>query len=271
MTNKEKLTEATILALQGKLNESKIKVHFIDDYTYDNKDDAINDFNDRLTDLQSDGLENLSHLAQEVVDRLDNDETNIVISDDEINQATAQDEEYSSDINDSNENEVDYNNSKVFSEYYSNYDEYGIGNRSYDPDEYVGKMIKRSARPNSLASDYEIVSKYPDFSQISNLITDGNLIVIGKDYVIGKVVDVVATYVQYNNERDDAYVNYSGFNKKIKSILRNMKEKVSNDIVYAGIDLTDNVLFGQDAINHFKTVYDKWANSKSDRLDIYYM
>ena len=38
MINREKLTEATILEMRRKMNENKIKIHFIDDYTYDDKE-----------------------------------------------------------------------------------------------------------------------------------------------------------------------------------------------------------------------------------------
>lgn len=265
MINREKLTEATILEMKRKMSENKIKIHFIDDYIYDNKEDAIEEFGNRVADLQADGLEELSKLAQEVVDRLDNDEINIVIDDDEINQANSQDEEY--DIS----NELNYDNSNVFYRYYKYYDSYGVGNIYFGPTEYEGKLLKKSVRPKVLVPEYEVIKEFPDYSKISKLILDGNLVVISNDYAIGRVVDIVATYVQYRYDRTDAYVNYYNFNRKIKSLLNNMKENVSNEIAYVGTDLTSKIFYGQEAISHFKSIYDKWVNSNVGELNIYYM
>lgn len=282
MNLKDKLTEATIQALNNKrLTENKITVKFIDDYVYDNTQDAINDFTERATDLQLDGLEQLSQLAYEVIDRLENGETNIVISDDEINQANEFDTDYN-DIEDNTADEItnktnsyyDEENSKLFDNYYDEFVEYGIGNR-YNPDEYAGKKFRMvRSNQNNVYDEYELVDEFPSVDDLFEELDRGNLIVLNSDYVIGNSNEVVSTYVQYGYDRTNPYVNYYNFNKHIKqqiSQIRNGNKPYLGEIMYVGTDLTDEILYDNNAKSQFAAIYNKLLNSDNFNLYVFYL
>lgn len=284
MNKKDKLLETTMLALQGKLyeeneKENEIKIHFIDDYTYDNKDIAIQDFENRAGDLQSDGLEQLSQLAYSVVDKLNDGQTNIVIDDNEIDEANRIDgSDDTADIDDNvSDNglyyDEDIDGNRILNNYYDNYDLYGIGN-AYEPEEYLGKKFKKSVRVDGDEPIYESIDKFPDFSDILKEINSGNLVTLNSDYVIGKSADVISTYAQYTYEKDDAYVNYYNFNSKIKkqlSGIRNGHKPYKDDIMYVGIDSTDTVVYGNGAKTAFENIYNNLIDSDNFRLSIFYL
>ena len=280
MNNKEKLTEATIKALQGKLqeDENKDRIHIViadvsDDY-YDNVDKAIKEIDDTYSSLMLDDPQYAEQIYYPILEWLNeikdgnNEEREYIVTHDEFDSVAEIDDDI---------DETDNDKSDIDDIYYDEYEDDTVSNTSdfikycydYNKDKILGKqyIIRKNWNTKQKSID-----EFPSVEQIiDDVINKGALVVINEDYVYGKAIDVISVYAEYTNNRFDPIMNCYNLSNKAKkqiSSIKNGKKPYKDDYMYMGID-SDNLLYGNEAKSQFSKTYNESIKNKYFRCYLY--